>query len=99
MFQLTGLRRLPSPSDMKPSDISRILLGELPLPSKGFSVKDDLSVDDYIARFNKYFRNESEMEAMARVVRLLHLACEKSKVDKVYVHLQPSIMGHSTFTD
>ena len=96
MFQLTGLRQLPSPSDMKPSDISRILLGELPMPSKGFSVEDDLSVDDYMA---KYFRNESEMEAKARVVQFLHLACEKSKVDKVYVHLQPSIMGHSTFTD
>ena len=69
------------------------------MPSKGFSVKDDLSVDDYMARFNKYFRNESEIEAMARVVRLLHLACEKSKVDKVYVHLQPSVMGHTTFRD
>ena len=89
---------LPSPSNMKWKDVSKILDGELPcqstLPIVEGRTLSDLLKDD-MKRYSKVLCNNSEMEATIRVLSVVMEAI-KDRAD-IKMKLQPSFSNHATF--
>lgn len=98
---------VPSPSTMKWSDVPAILHGGLPrdfllqnppdVSSSSSSVFDDDVIKSIIEIMASKFRRLSEMEVVVRVFLMVMIAA--SDCSDIWVELQPSVKGHSAFTD
>lgn len=90
--------QIPSPSTMEWKDVYKVLEGTMPT-LKYFAVTGSAlkaHTKKTLECLNSHFRNVSEMEAVLRVATLIVDAVEDSNVT---VELQPSVIGHVSFTD
>ena len=91
---------IPTPSEMKWSDVPRILEGLIPKRGReesGVNENKCSLPDELLSFFNdENFRNVTEMEAVIRVAAVVLCAVKGLKVS---VQVQPSIAKHLTFTD
>lgn len=101
------MKKIPTPSAMKWSDVSAILQGDIPLihsplqdpPDVSFSVFDDAVIQSIIKIMTNKFRRVSEMEVVVRVFLMVMIAVSEIEDGDIRVELQPSVRNHSTFTD
>ena len=93
---------LPSPSNMKWKDVSKILDGKLPstniLPIvEGGTLSDWLKHD--MKRYSKVLTNKSEMEATIRVLSVVMEVVMEAVEEHpdIKIELQPSFPNHADF--
>lgn len=98
------LKSIPSPSSMTWADVPAILHGHVPSdtslqdpPHVSSSEFGDAVILSIIETMKKKFRRVSEMEVVVRVFLMVMIAV--SGDCDIWVELQPSVPGHSTFTD
>ena len=92
---------IPSPSAMKVENIKQVLVSDL----LGFTVfrlsgcckSVTAETKALIRRLNSQVQNCTEMETTARVLILMLEVV--NRIPRVMIKMQPSVQGHSTFTD